>query len=279
MTEFCEIIFLIFQKIWLLFMTFFCSTTDTGQTNTNIGLRFTTGMIMSTILFVILKMKATETLKKEHIIAMIGAMFLFSRYLTSMILEWGYYIELYDDPIMFFMSPPLEHFFYTMFLGCFAYYTLNHLNFYPGLLKKILYGIPITISAFFIYNVYQWKYTINNSLEYVGKHSYSILNWDSHIIIITFIIYIISVYFYKKNKVQSNDYLILFWILMLVSNLCILYSRIDVMNYKSYLLSAYTFDFLAIPILSLHFIKTYINRARYCDVCEKSTFITMNKEN
>jgi hypothetical protein len=278
MMEFSEAIFVIFQKLWMLFMTFFCSSTDSGQFNTNVGLRYTTGMIMASILFIILKMKATETLKKEHIIAMIGSMFLFVRYLTSMVLEWGYYIGLYNDPIMFFMSPPLEHFFYTMFVGCFAYYTLNHLNFYPGLLKKILYAIPITISSFFIYNVYKWKQFVETA-DVVGKHSYCSLNWDSHIIIVVFIVYIISVYFYKKNQVQSNDYLILFWIIMLVSNLCMIYSRIDTINFKSYLLASYTFDFLSVPILSLHFIKSYINRAKFCTTCEKYNMaVLLNRE-
>lgn len=268
-----DIITTLLTEFWSIF-SIFNGNPAFGEFSNNYGIRFTIGMFFCTFLFIVIKMRALSTMKHSHIVAMIGSVLIFIRYFVMLILEWGYQIGLYDDPIVHFLYPPLEHFFYMLGLSCFAYYSLHHFNYYPGLLKQYTKYIPIFLTSFFIYTSVMWKnfFIFNNS--FIQKYKECMIDWQSHLIITIIASYVLFVSIFKYKK--YNSYITTFWLI----TLCEHFAR-TVCFYNNYEPSwlATIFHALQIwvlPILTLHFVKAYVVKLNYCELCRRHVHVISN---
>ena len=232
----------------------------------NNGITLVLGMFFSMFLLVVIQMRALSTMGLRHIIGMIGALLLFIRYSIMFLLDWGYQINLYDDRLIFLLSPPLEHFFFTMGLGCIAYYSLNYYQYYPGLLKKILWGIPIFITAFFIYASITWKIFFM-SLNVVLPYRCCSVDWQSHLIITIMALYVSVVSLFKYSR-TSNHYLSIFWFMTFGEQLARTIAAFTQYETSLFVTVCNGLQLWAIPILILHFVKIYVVKLGFCEKCE-----------
>ena len=240
----------------------------------NYGVRFTLGLLFSFLLFMIVKMRTTNTMEKKHIVALIGALLFSIRYITFFIFEWGYQIKLYNDPIVHFLFPPIEHFFNMIGFGCIAYYSLHSYNYYPGLIKRILWYIPTSIFAFFVYATIVWKehfLTILNTQNIILKYNQCDVDWQSHALLAIVSAYLVFVAIIKYSK--NCHYLSAFWTITFIEHttraICFYY------GYEPSWLATifHGMAIWAIPLLILHFVKAYVVKLRYCEYCQRNTQI------
>lgn len=232
------------------------------------GIKYLLGMFFTIYLFSIIKMRALVTMERKHIVALIGALLLFLRYLILFIFDWGYQIHLHEDEMIQFLLPPLTHFFYMMGLGCLAYYSLCHYEYYPGLLKKILWAIPTFMTAFFIYASIQWKsfFFLTN-----GEYYTCSVDWQSHLLLCVMSLYLTIVAMYKYNK--DNHYLSAFWTVMFVKELVSFYYYF---NHCEPIDTSIVFNAVqmwAIPLFTLHFVKAYVVRMSDCVICARKVMV------
>jgi hypothetical protein len=148
-------------------------------------------------------------------------------------------------------------------LGCLGYYSLSHYNYYPGVLKKILWAIPIFITSFFVYATIEWKhlyFEATGNIEYVN----SMIDWQTHLIVSVMAFYIVTVAIFKY---KSADYFLSgFWSLVLLTHVIMFGSGID------HNISSTTETFFEamqiwiIPVIILHFVKDYTLKIKLCDL-------------
>jgi hypothetical protein len=233
----------------------------------NIGINICLGMFFSLFLFTVIKMRAVHTMANKHIVALIGAFLLFIRYFIIMIFDWGWKANIYTDTDLHFLFPPIEHYFYMISLGCFAYYSLSHYNYYPGMLKKILWAIPSFMTGFFVYSAVTWKhqYYASEISEVPFKYTSSMIDWQSHSIVAIMALYItiVAIWKYQKNDMFLSG----MWTLILINNTLLIAS-----NFCPYLFTwtdslFKSMQIWIIPILTLHFIKNYVNKLKFCESC------------
>lgn len=230
------------------------------------GIRFFLGLVFTILLFSIIKMRAIATMERKHLVALIGSLLLLLRYIVLIIFDWGFQIHLYEDRIIPFLLPPLDHFFYMMGLGCLGYYTLNQYNYYPGLLKKILWAIPTSITAFFIYSTVTWKLQyLSNPV--ITKYCCTPVDWQSHSIILIMSIYLCIVFIFNFNKV--NILLHSFWSAILVLEFFRTLSNLQGIEPVQLNVIFNALELWSLPILILHFVKAYVIRLSDCIICDR----------
>lgn len=241
---------------------------------TNYGIQYGMGIFFSFFLFYILKMRAISTMKKEHIVALIGALFIFFRYIVMFVFEYGYQIKLYDNPYVYYLFPPIEHFFYGLGLGCISYYTLNFCDYYPGMLKKILYFIPFFITAFFIYATIAWTRLFHTGLEthIIFSYNDSMIDYQSHIILFVITVYSFIVMCYKKEL----NYLTIFWLLLSIDQIINILISFDTFGINWLITISHAIEIWTLPILTLHFIKRYVNKLKFCGICRRFEYLGGN---
>lgn len=256
----------IFQALWDIFSVF-NGNPDLVSYNNNFGIRFGIGMFFSFMLFMIIKFRALVTMKRHHVVAMIGAVLIFIRYAVMFGFEWGFQIGLYHDPVVHFLFPPIEHFFYMLGFGCLAYYSLHHYKYYPGLLKRILIGIPIFIGMFFIYTTMEWKEFFLTRLPHVSTYKECFVDWQSHLLFSIMSFYILVVAIFKFAK--DNHYISMFWTVTFIEHL----SR-TICFYNGYepawlATIFHAMQLWALPLIMLHFVKAYVVKLGYCELCKR----------
>lgn len=261
--------------LWEIFSIFNGNPDTTISHVSNYGIRFSIGMFFSFYLFYIIKMRALITMKKLHIVAMVGALLIFIRYLVMFGFEWGYQIGLYSDPIVHFLFPPIEHFFYMMGLGCMAYYSLNHYRYYPGMIKKILPYIPPFITIFFVYATIVWKnfFLSDLSINIIRAYKDCPVDYQSHALIAIMSLYMVIVAIFKYSK--YNHFLSAFWTVNFIEH-----AVRTIMFYYSFEPTWMATLFHAtqlwlLPLLTLHFVQAYVIRLGYCQQCKRKTEITL----
>jgi hypothetical protein len=225
----------------------------------NYGVRFALMLFFAVFLISVLQLRTKIIYDKKHIVAFVGSLFLIFRIVTMMGFEWGWQIDLYDDWVLHFLSPPLEHFWNLLFYGCIGYYTLNIYDYYPGILKKILWAIPVSICAFFVYSSITWKIFFLSHLPEISQYTQCSADWQNHFIVsvLSFYIFIIAIKKYKKY----HCFLSAFWTLVFIEHFLQF-----VFYYNGYEAAELTTIFHAIsiwslPLLILHFINAYIIRS------------------
>jgi len=172
--------------------------------------------------------------------------------------EWGWQIQLYDDWMMHFLFPPLEHFFYMLSLGCFAYYSLNTYEYYPGLLKRILVWIPVSLTAFFIYSTILWKQYFISHLPEITEYNAVASDWLSHVIIAVTALYIIFVAIKKYKKYFC--FLSAFWTITFIEHSLKAYSYYIHDEPAELATIFHAMALWSIPLLILHFTNAYVLR-------------------
>jgi hypothetical protein len=248
-------------NVWNIFSVF------NGNPDTNnFGIRLGIGIFFSIFLLIIIKMRTISTMDKKHIVAMIGALFIFFRYAVMLIFEWGYQIGIYDDPFIKFLFPPIEHYFYMIGLGCLAYYSLNHYQYYPGILRKIVWTIPVFITGFFVYATISWKILFMNSLPIVKNYIDCNVDWQSHVIVAVMALYVFFVSMVKPSR-TNNHWLSYFWLLTLFEHgvkSILFYQHME----PSWIATIFhSFEIWSLPLMTLHFIKVYVVKLKYCEIC------------
>jgi hypothetical protein len=257
-----DIISLFFKELWLIF------TSVNGSATGSMGINICLGMFFSLFLFITIKMRTTYTMVKRHIVALSGAFILFLRYFLLMMFDWGYHIGLYSNKTIYFLFPPIEHYFYMLALGCFAYYSLSHYDYYPGLLRKIIWGIPIFTTIFFIYSTIVWKNAYYSHDDIITFTS-SIVDWQKHLLvsIMAFYLFCVSIYRYKRHDYFLSG----FWTLVLITEMSMFSLTFDhnVPTVFNELFKA--MQIWLIPFLTLHFIKDYVRKIKcyYVNNCDK----------
>lgn len=239
--------------IWNIF-----SCVNGNPDNHNFGVRLFLGLFFSVFLTIILQLRTKLIYDKKHFIALTGVIFLCFRFITMLIFEWGWQVGLYDDYILHFLSPPLEYFFNTIFFFCVAYYSLHVYDYYPGILKRILFTIPAILITFFVYSTITWKNFFYSSLPSLTNYSDCMVDWQNHLIISIISLYIILVAIFKYKK--YNCFLSAFWTLTFISH----FER-TILSFMGIEISELTTIFFAIeiwtiPLLTLHFINAYVLR-------------------
>ena len=229
------------------------------------GTRLMIGLMLSLIILGIVQMRAYATMDKKHIIAMSGAIILSFRYIIKLIFEWGWHIKAYNDFMLYSLFPPLEHYFYLIFMGCFAYYSLSIFNYYPGLLKKILWIIPIFFTGFLIYSSVECKNEFLQLKENFNFNDTSV-NYQSHLIGTIISLYVFLVGWIKSKG--KEKLLVLFWGMMLAEELIRTITSIYGLGlYFESILDYFRLSIL--PILILHFSKHFMNTYKYCNICSR----------
>lgn len=241
------------RGLWDIF-----SVTNGNPDTANYGIRFSISIFFTLFLLVILQLRAKMTLDIKHLIAFIGAVLLLIRYVLMMGFEWGWQIKLYDDWIIHFLFPPLEHFFYMMFFCCTAYYSLNAYNYYPGAIRRIIPYIPISLVAFFIYATIEWKTLFMSKLPAITKYVSAESDWQSHAIIFVIALYCFMVAI--KQYKRYYCFLSAFWTITLIEHgirtVCFYY------HYEPAELATifHAMQIWALPLLILHFTNAYVMR-------------------
>lgn len=265
---FCCDITVILHGFWEIF-SIFNGNPDLTYTQNTYGIRFCMGLFFSFLLFQIIKMRTLKTMLKQHIVALIASLIFFIRYFVMLIFEWGYQIGIYNDPIIHFLFPPIEHYFYMIGFVCFAYYSLKHYDYFPGILKNILYFIPLFLTSFFIYATIQWKIFFYEGIyelpAKIYKYKDCVVDWQSHLIFSIICLYVLIIALgHIKNK---NNYLLAFWFLSFVEHFSRTISFYN--NFEPGWLATifHAFQLWTIPILILHFIKMYIIKLSKCETC------------
>jgi hypothetical protein len=241
------------QGLWNIF-----SCINGNPSLHNIGMKLTIMLFFSMFLMVILQIRTKITFDKKHIVAFIGAVILFVKVMTLFVFEWTWQIGLYDDWLLHFLYPPLEHFWNMLFLGCMAYYTLHIYDYYPGLLKKILWYIPITIITFFIYSTVQWKDYFLSHLPAVSQYELCMSDWQNHLIIAVIALYIFVIAIVKYRK--YNCYLSAFWTVIFIEHASRFYLSYNLYQTDITETLLNSLETWALPLLILHFINAYVNR-------------------
>lgn len=237
------------------------------------GMKYILNIVFVGMLFLIIKMRTITLMDRKHIVALVGSLLLLIRGMVLLLFEWGYKIKVYNDYVVAFLLPPLDHFFYMLGLGCLAYYTLNQYNYYPGILKKILWAIPTFMFMFFIYATIFWKKSFTlygGSYNYIN---YTIL-WQSHSIIFIMCLYLFVVYIFNYKK--YNIYLHIFWTIILIIELfktSINFHEIKLPNLNIFINNM---QIWSLPLLILHFVKAYVIRLGDCIICDRRV---VTKEN
>lgn len=224
----------------------------------NYGIRFSLMLFFAIYLLIIIQLRTRLIFDNKHLVAYIGILFLIFRILSMIGFEWGWQIGMYDDWILHCISPPLEHFWNMLFYGCIAYYTLNIYNYYPGILKKIIYAIPISFVSFFIYSTIQWKNMFIANLPYIMKYSQSPSDWQNHIIIGSISLYVCIVILTKYKKYYIP--LTIFWVLTTIEHLVRSVCLICECNSHEMTTIYHAISIWVLPLLILHFITAYIKR-------------------
>lgn len=179
-----------------------------------IGIGYSLGIVLSLILMYIIKTRTSLTMDRHLIISLGGSVLFTVRFFILLIFYWGYQIQIYTDQTLFMFMSPLEHFFYAIGLICFGYYSLNHYDYFPGLLKSFIWWIPAIITTTFIYDTIEYKNilsTFSNSPPFVSCN----IDWQLHLILLICSLYILIVSILKFDR--SNIYLTIFWSMMLIS--------------------------------------------------------------
>jgi len=239
------------HNIWLIF-----SMVNGNPEITNYGIRLFLGLFFSLFLLMIIQLRTREFFDKKHFVVLIGVVFLVFRWTLMIGFEWGWQINLYNDWILHFLSPPLEHFFHMMFFGCLAYFSLNVYNYYPGILKRILWLIPIIIFGFFIYFTIEWKIYFIDHLPALSKYKECVSDWQNHGINAVIAGYVFFVSIWKGSKNQG--FLSTFWgitFLEHITRTIVFYNNYEPAELATIFHAMATW---AIPFLILYFVNAYV---------------------
>ena len=222
------------------------------------GIRLFLSIFFTILLIIILNIRTKMNFDKMHLIAFIGVLFLLARNFILLGFQWGWEIKLYDDYILHFLFPPLDYFFNMMYIGCIAYYSLNTYNYYPGILKRIIWWIPSFITLYFIYMSITWKHFFYSNLPVVVQFNNSSVDCQSHCIISLFCVYVLCVAVLKHKKYYL--FLSSFWFFNSISQITIAITSFY--NYQSSELTTIfqAVELWSIPLLFLHFVNAYIIR-------------------
>ena len=240
-------------EIWRIF-----SIVTGDPTSGNSGVRFLLTICFTLFLLVILQLRMKILFDRVHLVALVGGLFLLVRAILLLCFEWGWQVGLYTDRLLYLLSPPLEHFFNMMFFGCMAYYSLNVYQYYPGLLKKIIWIIPISIFSFFVYTTITWKAYFLKAMPGLSTFTDCPAYWQTYAIIALASLYIFMVAIYKYKK--HNCFLSAFWTMIFFSysaRALSLFSGSD----PAVLVTIFQgTELVSILVLSLHFVNYYAQR-------------------
>lgn len=225
---------------------------------TNYGIRFSLMLFFAFFLIVVLQLRTKMIFDKKHIVAFVGALFLIFRIVTMMGFEWGWQIGLYDDWILHLLSPPLEHLWNMLFFGCMGYYTLNIYDYYPGILKKILWSIPTSILLFFVYSSIAWKQFFFENLPNIPKYNQCSVDWQTHLILATISLYIVIIAILKYKKFHM--FLSAFWTITFLEHFIRFIAFYNGYEPSELATIFHAMSTWSLPLLILHFINAYIIR-------------------
>lgn len=222
------------------------------------GIRFTLSIFFSILLLIILQIRTKMIFDRPHLIAFVGVLFLLIRNIITMGFQWGWEIGLYNDAILHFLSPPIEYFFNMLFMCCIAYYSLNAFNYYPGMLKRIIWGIPSFIAMYFVYMAVTWKNYFYDNLPSISTFNQCSVDFQAHSILalISGYVLVVAIVKYKKYHI----FLTTFWFINFVSQLSS--AIVSFNNYSSSeLITIFqAVEIWSIPLLVIHFVNAYIVR-------------------
>lgn len=226
--------------------------------STNIGSNLAIMLFFSLFLILMLHLRAKLNFDKKHIVAYVGSMFLLVRVITLFIFNWGWEVGLYTDSQLYVLSPPLEHFFNTIFLGCFAYYTLITLNYYPGILKKILWYIPAVFLSLFIYSCVVWKVYFMEQLPNISNYELCMADWQNHILIsiMSYYIFVVAIVKYKKY----HCYISAFWTCVFITHFTKFISAYFGVDSSELTATLNAVNTWSLFLLIFHFINAYVTR-------------------
>jgi hypothetical protein len=224
----------------------------------NYGLRFGISIFFALNLLVVLQLRTKLTLDVKHLVAFVGGVFLLVRYVCMMGFEWGWQIGLYDDWVIHFLFPPLEHFFYGLFFICMGYYSLNAYNYYPGILRRIIPYIPAGIICYFVWATMAWKEFFLSRLPAVSAYREGSSDWLSHALIATLCFYCVMVAI--KQYKRYYCFLSAFWTLAFLEHFIRAIAFYN--NYEPSELATifHAMATWSLPLLTLHFTNAYVLR-------------------
>ena len=241
------------KGLWDIF-----SLVNGNPENANYGVRLTLMLFLSLFLIAVLHIRTKLIFDKKHLVAYIGSLFLVFRILTMLCFEWGWQVGIYDDWMLHLLSPPLEHFWNMLFFGCMGYYTLNIYDYYPGILKKILWLIPTSIMGFFIYSTVTWKTYFLTKLPDISKYNQCASDWQNHLVIAIIALYIVIVAIHKYKKYHM--FLSAFWTLTFIEHFIRFIAFYNGYEPPELATIFHAMATWSLPLLILHFINAYIIR-------------------
>jgi hypothetical protein len=254
---------LVLNELWRLF-----SITNGNPDCNYSGIRFGLGMFFSFLLVYVVKMRTLNSWEIRHFIALIGGCFLLIRHFVMMVFLWGYEIQLYDNQILRFLFPPVEHLFETIAFACFGFYSIvttrpDHAT----LSKRSMAVIPI-ILLFYIYVFVAWQdYFFTFFPAKVMLYYDSVVDWQSHFVITS--LAAVAVYNVIKNVKLAYPLLTIFWAFTVLEHsvqTVVSFYRFE----PSWLVTIFNAMHLwTIPVLMLHFVYGYSRRLKGCETCIK----------
>lgn len=242
--------------VWEIF-----SLVNGNPETTNYGIRLTMMLFFAIFLILVIQLRTRMIFDKKHIIAFIGGLFLIFRIITMLGFEWGWQIGIYDDWILHLLSPPLEHFWNMLFFGCIGYFTLNVYDYYPGILKKILWTIPVAMLGFFIYTSITWKAFFYAHLPSVPAYKECITDWQTHLVFAVIALYIVIIAIIKYKKYHM--FLSAFWTLTFIEHFCRFLTFYNGYEPPELATIFHAMATWALPLLILHFINAYVIRSEF----------------
>lgn len=225
----------------------------------NSGVHLALMLSFSLFLVIVLQLRAKLIFDKKHLVAFVGAILLVFRILVLFGFEWGWQINLYDDAILHFLAPPLEHFFNMMYLLLMVYYTLVLFEYFPGILQRVLKYIPMFIVLFLIWSTVHWKMMFVTNLPEITQYWTCPSDYLTHLIltIIAGYAFVVAIFKYKKY----HKYISAFWTIVMIENAGRFLMNFTGNNCSDLFTIFNAMEIFSIGILVLHFIDIYIPRA------------------
>jgi uncharacterized membrane protein YidH (DUF202 family) len=234
------------------------------------AIRFLMGIFFIAVLYTIIRMQAVSTYHVKHIVALAGSVFLMFRFCSMLFLVSGWELQIYNDPIIHFLYPPVEHVFASLSLACFMWYSVESSPWWIWIRRKAKYIFTFLI-LFYVYTIIYWKqFFITQLPNYANAFKECPVDYQFHIIASV----ICSVGLVAAVRGLAK-YLSVFWFFQLglhVSSAVAYFivSTTAATTEPSWLSTVFNIiEVWTIPLLILHFVSRYVRKMTRCNACQR----------
>lgn len=235
-------------------------------------IRFGLALFFLWLLFVTIRMRALAQYRPHRIVALVGCVIMMIRELAMAFIVCGWELKLYDNPLLLYVWPPVEHFFSMLAFCCMAWYTVEASDWawLQYWVKKFRCVVIVSIASFYVYALTLWKVFFAVNIPTISiVYSDSNMDWQAHALIA--VCATVSIIATCKRS-AGPSYLFWFWVVTFIEQSL----RAHAFSYSEGAWLATVLQAMhiwAIPLLLLHFINAYVIKLGTCSTCKRDVRI------